>query len=74
MIFSLGPYLYIDGGWYVISSSRLRLPWWFVQQAGLAITHPLRLAVPSLIIFSAFAGLQASTLQLKSIQFHYVFW
>ena len=30
----------------------------FVQQAGLAITHPLRLAVPSLIIFSAFAGLQ----------------
>lgn len=65
VIFSLGPYLYIDGGWYVISSSRLRLPWWFVQQAGLAITHPLRLAVPSLIIFSAFAGLQASTLQLR---------
>ena len=65
LLFSLGPYLYLNESWYILSGSRFRLPWWLIQQAGLAITHPLRLAVPVLLIVSAFAGLQASTLQLK---------
>jgi hypothetical protein len=59
---SLGPYLYWGDGWMVIANARIRLPWWFLQQAipGLAITHPLRLAIPCLAIVAAVAAVEAS--------------
>jgi len=63
-VFALGPYLYWGDGWLALGDQRLRLPWWAVHQLapGLAITHPLRLAVPLLAIVSGFAALGASAL------------
>ncbi|MBM76666.1 MAG: hypothetical protein CMK59_14765 [Proteobacteria bacterium] len=63
IILSLGPYLYWGDEWLILGNSRIRLPWWYVQQQGLAITHPLRLAVPALAIFSALAALGASKIR-----------
>jgi hypothetical protein len=63
IIFSLGPYLYWGDGWLIVSGSRFRMPWFFLQQfaEGLAVTHPLRLAVPSLAIVAAMAAKAATT-------------
>ena len=60
--FALGPYLYWDGGLVVAGGGALRLPWWGVQALapGLAVTHPLRLAVPVLAIVAALAAVGAS--------------
>jgi hypothetical protein len=62
-LISLGPYLYFSGAWVEVGhGQRLRLPWGTVQQLvpGLAVTHPLRLAVPLLAVV---AGLAAVGLQ-----------
>jgi len=62
-VIALGPYLYYNGQWVEVGQSRrLRLPWGLVQQLmpGLAVTHPLRLAVPTLAVV---AGLAAVGLQ-----------
>ena len=58
LVFALGPYLFWDGAWANAGGGRLRLPWWAIQRLapGLAVTHPLRLAVPAL---AAIAGLAA---------------
>jgi hypothetical protein len=63
LIMSLGPFLFWGGEWLTTDAgARYRLPWWSLQQLapGLAITHPLRLAVPALAIVSALAALGAS--------------
>ena len=63
LILSLGPYLFWDGAWLMSEAgARYRLPWWSLQQLapGLAITHPLRLAVPALTIVSGLAALGIS--------------
>ena len=62
-LISLGPYLFFNGSWVEVGhGQRLRLPWGSVQQLvpGLAVTHPLRLAVPLLAVV---AGLAAVGLQ-----------
>ena len=59
-IFALGPYLYFNDGWLEIHDGRrLRLPWGTIQQLmpGLAVTHPLRLAVPTLAVVAGLAAL-----------------
>ena len=58
MVCSLGPFLYWGDGWVAIGDAKLRLPWWYLQQAvpSLAITHPLRIAVPCLAIVSGVAA------------------
>lgn len=66
LFLSLGPYLFLGGEDWVRTDSggRYRLPWWGLQQMapGLAITHPLRLAVPALAVFSALAAVGAARL------------
>lgn len=59
---ALGPYLYWDGGFVEMSGRKLMLPWAFVQSVipGLAITHPLRLAAPTLAVTAALAALGAA--------------
>jgi len=62
-VVALGPYLFVGGAWVEVGQGqRLRLPWGLVQQLapGLAVTHPLRLAVPLLAVV---AGLAAVGLQ-----------
>ncbi len=57
--FSLGPYLYLSGiGLVAAGGGYLRLPWWLVQSLapGLAVTHPLRLAVPALVLLCGLAA------------------
>lgn len=63
MLCSLGPYLYWGDGWFLVGGSRLRLPWYALQSVatGLAVTHPLRLAVPCLAIVAGMASVGAST-------------
>jgi hypothetical protein len=63
-VFALGPYLYWGDGWAAPGGQRLRLPWWALQQLapGLAVTHPLRLAVPALAAVAGLAGVGASRL------------
>ncbi len=58
IVCALGPYLYWGDGWLTVEARRIRLPWWALQRLapGLAVTHPLRLAVPAL---AAVAGLAA---------------
>ena len=59
LVVSLGPYLFWNGEWASLpNGARFRLPWWALQQIapGLAITHPLRLAVPALAILCALAA------------------
>ena len=66
LLLSLGPFLFLGGEDWVRTDTggRYRLPWWGLQQMapGLAITHPLRLAVPALAVFSALAATGASQL------------
>ena len=60
LLTSLGPYLYWGDGWLLSEGGqRLRLPWWAVRELapGLAVTHPLRLAVPVLAVVSGLAAL-----------------
>jgi len=61
---ALGPYLYWGDGWLLADGARLRLPWWALQKLapGLAVTHPLRLAVPALAIVAGLAALGADRL------------
>ncbi|MEC7984158.1 MAG: hypothetical protein VX278_03275 [Myxococcota bacterium] len=58
IVFALGPYLYWGDTWVTMGEARLRLPWWFLQDAipSLSITHPLRIGVPALAIAAAMAG------------------
>jgi len=64
LVFALGPYLYLDGAWATAGGGRLRLPWWAIQRLapGLAVTHPLRLAVPALAAVSGLAAVGAAHL------------
>lgn len=57
-VFSLGPFLYTNGGYAQWDGHLLRLPWFAVQKLapGLAVTHPLRLAVPVVAVVAAFAA------------------
>ncbi len=60
LLVSLGPYLFFDGAHVALSDGRrFRLPWAWVQQLvpGLAVTHPLRLAVPALAIVAGLAAM-----------------
>ncbi|MCK6525614.1 hypothetical protein L6R49_29780, partial [Myxococcota bacterium] len=61
---ALGPYLYWDGAFVELGGRKLMLPWAFVQSAipGLAITHPLRLAAPTLVVCAGLAALGAARL------------
>ncbi|MDG1478884.1 MAG: hypothetical protein P8R54_04800 [Myxococcota bacterium] len=61
---ALGPYLFWGDGWLVTNGARLRLPWWALQKLapGLAVTHPLRLAVPALAIIAGLAAVGADRL------------
>jgi hypothetical protein len=54
-----------------VGGYRLRLPWWALQRIapGLAITHPLRLAVPALVVVAALAAVGASRLLNGRIAF-----
>jgi hypothetical protein len=63
MVFSLGPYLYWGDSWLTLGEARLRMPWFFLQNifSGLAVTHPLRLAIPSLAIVAGLAAVGATT-------------
>ncbi len=64
-VISLGPYLYVNGDWLSLHDGRrLRLPWGAIQQVmpGLAVTHPLRLAVPTLAAVAGLAALGAHNL------------
>ncbi len=58
LVFALGPYLYLGGSLVRFSEGHLRLPWWLIQSLapGLAVTHPLRLAVPALMLVCGLAG------------------
>ena len=62
-VFALGPYLYWGDGWFLLNESRLRLPWFALQSiaSGLAVTHPLRLAIPCLAIVAGLASVGANT-------------
>jgi hypothetical protein len=64
LIFALGPYLFWDGAWATAHGARLRLPWWAIQRLapGLAVTHPLRLAVPALAAVAGLAAVGAARL------------
>lgn len=61
LVFALGPYLYLSGALVSVGEGHLRLPWWLIQSVapGLAITHPLRLAVPALMLICGLAALGA---------------
>lgn len=63
MIFSLGPFLYWGDSWVLLGEARLQLPWFFLQNmfSGLAVTHPLRLAIPALAIVAGLAAVGATT-------------
>ena len=65
MVCSLGPFLYWGDAWLTIGEAKLRLPWWYLQQAvpSLAITHPLRIAVPCLAIVAAVAAAELTRLR-----------
>ncbi|MDP6935231.1 MAG: hypothetical protein QGG40_20090, partial [Myxococcota bacterium] len=67
MVLSLGPYLYWGDGWVLVGESRLRLPFSTVQSLvpGLALTHPLRLAVPVLCIVAGLAAVGATTIPTR---------
>lgn len=63
--FALGPYLFLGGDDFVrVGGAPLRLPWWGIQAIapGLAVTHPLRLAVPLLALVGALAACGADRL------------
>ena len=64
LVCSLGPYLYWGDGWLLASGARLRMPWYALQKLapGLAVTHPLRLAVPALAIVAGLAAVGADRL------------
>ena len=57
-VFSLGPFLYSGGAYVQWDGHLLRMPWFGVQKLapGLAVTHPLRLAVPVVAIVAALAA------------------
>lgn len=57
-IFALGPFLFFDGDYVLANQRLLRMPWFGIQQLapGLAVTHPLRLAVPVVAIVAALAA------------------
>ncbi|HJN75027.1 MAG TPA: hypothetical protein QGF58_13955 [Myxococcota bacterium] len=61
--FALGPYIYVKEAGIL----PYRLPWWLVQSfaPGLAMTHPLRLAVPALALVAGLAGLGAHRLTTR---------
>ncbi len=62
---SLGPWLFWDGSWVLdAQGDRITLPWMWLQQAvpGLAVTHPLRLAVAALAVVAALAAVGAERL------------
>ena len=63
ILFSLGPFLYWGDSWVMMGEARLRLPWFFLQNifSGLAVTHPLRLAIPALAIVAGLAAAGATT-------------
>jgi len=63
MLCALGPYLYWGDGWVMTGEARLRLPWFGLQQlaSGLAVTHPLRLGVPTLAIVGGLAAVSLTT-------------
>lgn len=64
--FALGPYLFFNGDWLSLHDGRrLRLPWGSIQQLmpGLAVTHPLRLAVPTLAVVAGLAALGVHNLR-----------
>ena len=68
LVFSLGPYLYVGDAWLeVAGGERIRLPWWAMQKlaSGLAVTHPLRLAVPALAAVAGLAALGAHHLEAR---------
>ena len=60
LLFSLGPYLFTKETGIL----PYRLPWWLVQAVapGLAVTHPLRLAVPILALVAGYAAVGATRL------------
>ena len=64
LVFALGPFLYWGDGWAHIGETYFRMPWWLIQQLapGLAVTHPLRLAVPALAIVAGLAAVGATRL------------
>lgn len=65
LVLCLGPYLAWGGEWArTPGGGYLRLPWWWVRQGlgGLAITHPLRLAVPGLVVVAGLAAVGAGAL------------
>ena len=69
-ILALGPYLYWGDGWLLLEGGRrLRLPWWAAREIapGLALTHPLRLAVPSLALVAGLAARGAARLPARWI-------
>ncbi len=60
IIAALGPYLFHDGAWILgADGQRVALPWLLLQDAvpGLAVTHPLRLAVAPLAVLAGLAAL-----------------
>lgn len=67
ILFALGPYLYWGESWFTVGGARLRLPWWFLQDAipSLSITHPLRIGIPALAITAALAGSAMQNFRLK---------
>lgn len=68
-VLALGPYLYWEGAFVELDGRKLMLPWAFVQSVipGLAITHPLRLAAPTLAVTAALAALGAARLGPRAI-------
>ncbi len=67
VVFALGPYLYMApiGSWEGgLVPGNLRLPWWLIQKLapGLAMTHPLRLAVPALALVAGMSAVGAQRL------------
>ena len=62
LLLALGPWLYGGDGWVQVGDARLPMPWLAVQALipGLAVTHPLRLAVPGLAITAGLAAVGAA--------------
>jgi len=63
LLFALGPYIYFKHTGVL----PYRLPWWLVQALapGLAVTHPLRLAVPALALVAGLAAVGATRITAR---------